>query len=211
MVDKQTPAHLLPRTRRLVDLSHELNEPAAQAVVDQLEVSRHRLHGRIICAFPLVGQHYVGQPVAQRGYTTVIRWALGPAGFVVNSLSVVPLHNLATASTLRCMAIDQGLVTEANRTVMEVIRTFMRVMQVSQEALGDALGLNQPQISRRLRVPGSLSVGELVAFARFFRVDPSTLYKPVPEALGDLARAMASRATVSGDTVGYLIGAGQAA
>lgn len=71
----------------------------------------------------------------------------------------------------------------------EVVRTYMRVLRISQEQLGAALGFTQRQISRRLTVPGSLSGDEVAALAAFFGVEVTSLYKAVPDALSDLLQS----------------------
>lgn len=67
----------------------------------------------------------------------------------------------------------------------DLIRTFMRVTGVSQAELGEALGLTQTQVSRRLSV-GSLSHDELAGIAAFFGVTLATFEKPGKEAIADL-------------------------
>lgn len=74
----------------------------------------------------------------------------------------------------------------ARHQLPEVVRTYMRVLRVTQEELGEALGLTQRQVSRRLIMPGSISAEEVAALADFFGVEITSLYKPVPAALADL-------------------------
>ncbi len=73
----------------------------------------------------------------------------------------------------------------AREEVPELIRTFMRITGVSQAELGEALGLTQTQVSRRLSV-GSLSHDELAGIAAFFGVTLATFEKPGKEAIRDL-------------------------
>lgn len=77
----------------------------------------------------------------------------------------------------------------ARTNVPVVIRAFMRVEGISQEHLGDALGLRQGAISRRLTKPGALSQEELAAIAAYFGVPIGTFYKPWREAIHDLPDA----------------------
>jgi len=73
----------------------------------------------------------------------------------------------------------------ARAEVPEIIRTFMRITGVSQAELGEALGLTQTQVSRRLSV-GSLSHDELAGIAAYFGVTLATFEKPGKEAIRDL-------------------------
>lgn len=87
------------------------------------------------------------------------------------------------------MAVHAGAIEAMERArshLPEVIRTYMRVRDISQEQLGQALGMTQRQVSRRLTVPGSISGEEVAALAKFFGVDVASLYKPIPEAVSDL-------------------------
>jgi transcriptional regulator with XRE-family HTH domain len=77
----------------------------------------------------------------------------------------------------------------ASESVPKVIKTFMRVADVSQQQLADALGMTQTQVSRRLNVPGALSAGELMAMAAFFEVPVESFYKDLPDAVTDLLTA----------------------
>ena len=87
------------------------------------------------------------------------------------------------------MAVHEAALAAMERAranVPEVIRAFMRVERVSQEHLGEALGLRQAAVSRRLNVPGALSQEELAAIAAFFGVPIGSFYKPWREAIRDL-------------------------
>lgn len=70
--------------------------------------------------------------------------------------------------------------------VPQVLRTFMRLVPLSQEQLGEAMGLSQRQVSRRLNVPGALAQEEVWALADLFGVGVETFYKEMPEAVADL-------------------------
>lgn len=74
----------------------------------------------------------------------------------------------------------------ARRDVPRVVRKFIDVTGITQDQLGEALGLSQRQISRRLCVPGALAYEEVVAIATYFGVPIETLSKPIPEAVRDL-------------------------
>ncbi len=97
------------------------------------------------------------------------------------------------------MAIHEEALAAQRRAaehVPQVVRAFMRLRQVSQEHLGEALGLTQRQVSRRLNVPGSIAQEELAALAAFFGVQPATFYKSLPEALADLIAATKEEALI---------------
>lgn len=95
----------------------------------------------------------------------------------------------------------------ARKQAPEVIRTFMRVRGVTQQQLGEAIGLTQTQLSRRLAVPGSLSHDEMVGLARVFGVSVETFYKPLADALADLFRATPPPQAEAADTVNEAKGA----
>lgn len=76
--------------------------------------------------------------------------------------------------------------TWATTHVPQVLRTFMRLVPVSQEQLGERVGWSQRQVSRRLSVPGALAQEDLYALADLFGVEIATFYKPLPEAVADL-------------------------
>ena len=97
----------------------------------------------------------------------------------------------------------------ARRQVPATIRAFMRLWDISQHQLGEALGLTQTQVSRRLSVPGSLSYDELEGIARFFSVPVTSFSKPLREALADLPDRPASLRDEGKPS--YLEAAGQAA
>lgn len=86
---------------------------------------------------------------------------------------------------------------EAQAHLPVVVRAAMRVTGTSQQALADALGFTQTQISRRINVPGALSADELAAVAAFFQVDVASFYKPLPEAVADVLTAQKVCLTVS--------------
>lgn len=74
----------------------------------------------------------------------------------------------------------------ATTHVPQVLRTFMRLVNLSQEQLGDFVGWSQRQVSRRLTVPGALAQEDVYALADLFGVEIATFYKPLPEAVADL-------------------------
>jgi transcriptional regulator with XRE-family HTH domain len=74
----------------------------------------------------------------------------------------------------------------AHDHVPEVLRTFLRLLNMSQEQLGGAFGLTQTQVSRRLSGRGDISQDELRGLAAFFGVEMDTFYKPLAEAVADL-------------------------
>lgn len=77
----------------------------------------------------------------------------------------------------------------AHEHVPEVLRTFLKVLNMTQDQLGGAFSLSQTQVSRRLSGRGDISQDELTGLAAFFGVEISTFYKPVPEAVTDLMRS----------------------
>ena len=92
----------------------------------------------------------------------------------------------------RGMGVHAGAIEAMERArthLPEVVRTYMRVLGISQEQLGEAVGLTQRQISRRLTVPGSLSGEDIAALAAYFGVEIASLFKPLPEAVTDLLRS----------------------
>jgi transcriptional regulator with XRE-family HTH domain len=87
------------------------------------------------------------------------------------------------------MAVHAGAIEAMERArthLPEVVRTYMRVLGISQEELGQAIGMTQRQVSRRLTVPGSLSGEDIAALAAYFGVEIASLFKPIPEAVTDL-------------------------
>jgi len=90
------------------------------------------------------------------------------------------------------VAIEKSVLDAMNvadRRAMRLIRTFMRVRDVSQGQLAQALHMSQTQISRRLNVPGALSYGELAAVAAFFGMPVSVFEKEEREAVNELLGA----------------------
>ncbi len=88
------------------------------------------------------------------------------------------------------MAVHAGAIEAMERArthLPEVVRTYMRVLGISQEELGQAIGMTQRQVSRRLTVPGSLSGEDIAALAVYFGVEIASLFKPLSEAVTDLA------------------------
>lgn len=87
------------------------------------------------------------------------------------------------------MAIEKAVLdamSVADERARRLIRTFMRLCDISQGDLAEALSMTQTQISRRLNVAGSLSYGELAAIAAFFGVPVSTFEKDEQDAVNDL-------------------------
>lgn len=92
----------------------------------------------------------------------------------------------------------------AEQNVPAVLKAFMRAEGMNQAGLGTVIGIDQRQVSYRLRRPDSISPKELGGWARHFGVGVSTFYKPVREALRDLYGG-------NGPTVGSRIAPAQAA